>query len=83
MSRLAPAVDLARINEELGHDAAGLVRWAVGLGLSNIVTTNFRPFEAVILHLLTQSANINNNARIFSANSLQLRNEDQCASQHQ
>ncbi|WP_120967317.1 phosphoadenosine phosphosulfate reductase family protein [Comamonas sp. lk] len=55
MSRLAPAVDLARINEELGHDAAGLVRWAVGLGLSNIVTTNFRPFEAVILHLLTQA----------------------------
>ncbi|MEG0053830.1 MAG: phosphoadenosine phosphosulfate reductase family protein [Comamonas sp.] len=55
MSRLAPAVDLARINEELGHNAAGLVRWAVGLGLSNIVTTNFRPFEAVILHLITQA----------------------------
>ncbi|MEG0447060.1 MAG: phosphoadenosine phosphosulfate reductase family protein, partial [Comamonas sp.] len=55
MSRLAPAVDLARINEELGHDAAALVRWAVGLGLPNIVTTNFRPFEAVILHLLTQA----------------------------
>ena len=46
--------ELARVNAELGHDAAGLVRWALGLGQTSIVTTNFRPFEAVILHLVTQ-----------------------------
>ena len=48
------AEEIARVNAELGHDAAGLVRWALGLGQSSIVTTNFRPFEAVILHLVTQ-----------------------------
>ena len=52
-----PAVtpqELARVNAELGRDAAALVRWALGLGQTSIVTTNFRPFEAVILHLVTQ-----------------------------
>ena len=47
-------LDLARINAEMGHDAQGLTRWALGLGQRAIVTTNFRPFEAVILHLVTQ-----------------------------
>ncbi len=48
------AFDLARVNGELGHDAAGLVHWAAGLGQRAIVTTNFRPFEAVLLHLVTR-----------------------------
>jgi phosphoadenosine phosphosulfate reductase len=47
-------IDLARVNAELGRDAQGLVAWALGLGKSAIVTTNFRPFEAVILHMVTQ-----------------------------
>jgi len=47
-------IDLARVNAELGHDAQGLVAWALGLGKSAIVTTNFRPFEAVILHMVTR-----------------------------
>ncbi|WP_312306384.1 phosphoadenosine phosphosulfate reductase family protein, partial [Pulveribacter sp.] len=47
-------LDLARVNAELGRDAPGLVRWALGLEQRAIVTTNFRPFEAVILHLVTQ-----------------------------
>ncbi len=47
--------DLARINADLGHDAPALVRWATGLGLRSIVTTNFRPFEAVILHMVAQA----------------------------
>ncbi|WP_272970200.1 phosphoadenosine phosphosulfate reductase domain-containing protein [Comamonas terrigena] len=55
MSQLAPALDLARINTELGRDAQALVRWAVGLNQPTIVTTNFRPFEAVILHLVAQA----------------------------
>ena len=47
-------LDLTRINAEIGHDAQALTRWALGLGQRAIVTTNFRPFEAVILHLVTQ-----------------------------
>ena len=48
-------LNLSAVNAELGHDAAGLVRWAVGLGQPTIVTTNFRPFEAVILHMVSQA----------------------------
>ena len=48
-------LDLARVNAELGRDADALVRWALGLGRRAIVTTNFRPFEAVILHLVTRA----------------------------
>ena len=51
----APALDLAQINAELGRDAQALVNWAVGLGQATIVTTNFRPFEAVILHMVTRA----------------------------
>ena len=47
-------IDLAQINADLGHDAPALVKWALDLDLSAIVTTNFRPFEAVILHLVTR-----------------------------
>lgn len=47
-------IDLAHVNAELGRNAPGLVNWALGLGQPAIVTTNFRPFEAVILHLVTQ-----------------------------
>ena len=49
------SIDLAHINATLGHDAQGLVDWAVGLGRPAIVTTNFRPFEAVLLHLCTRA----------------------------
>lgn len=48
------AIDLAQINARHGHDAPALVAWALGLGQKAIVTTNFRPFEAVILHLVTR-----------------------------
>jgi len=47
-------LDLARINAELGNDAEKLVEWALSLGKKAICTTNFRPFEAVILHMVTQ-----------------------------
>ena len=46
--------DLTRVNTELGGNAQGLVEWALGLGQPAIVTTNFRPFEAVILHMVTR-----------------------------
>ncbi|MFO6419558.1 phosphoadenosine phosphosulfate reductase family protein [Hylemonella sp. W303a] len=48
------AADLARVNAQHGHDAPALVAWALGLNKTAIVTTNFRPFEAVILHLVTR-----------------------------
>ncbi|MGN1056480.1 MAG: phosphoadenosine phosphosulfate reductase family protein [Comamonas sp.] len=47
-------IDLAAINAQFGHDAPALVRWALGLNQRAIVTTNFRPFEAVILHMVSQ-----------------------------
>jgi phosphoadenosine phosphosulfate reductase len=47
-------IDLARVNAELGRDAQGLVAWALDLRKPAIVTTNFRPFEAVILHMVTR-----------------------------
>ncbi|WP_437882122.1 phosphoadenosine phosphosulfate reductase domain-containing protein [Pseudomonas sp. LRF_L74] len=47
-------LDLERINAELGNDAEKLVAWALGLGKTAICTTNFRPFEAVILHMVTR-----------------------------
>ena len=48
-------LDLEHINAELGPNAQGLVDWAIGLGQPAIVTTNFRPFEAVILHMATRA----------------------------
>ena len=47
--------NLAEVNADLGRDAPALVRWALGLGQRAIVTTNFRPFEAVILHMVTRA----------------------------
>ena len=46
--------DLTRVNADLGHNAQGLVEWALALSQPSIVTTNFRPFEAVILHMATR-----------------------------
>lgn len=47
-------LDLAAINATLGQDAQALVRWALNLNRKAICTTNFRPFEAVILHMVAQ-----------------------------
>ncbi|MBF6630269.1 MAG: phosphoadenosine phosphosulfate reductase family protein [Comamonas sp.] len=47
-------IDLSKVNAVLSHDAEALVQWALGLGQATIVTTNFRPFEAVILHMVTR-----------------------------
>ena len=55
MSPSPLALDLARINADLGRDAPGLVQWALDLGQRAIVTTNFRPFEAVILHMCSRA----------------------------
>ena len=48
-------MNLSQINADLGRNAQGLVDWAVGLQQPAIITTNFRPFEAVILHMVTRA----------------------------
>jgi phosphoadenosine phosphosulfate reductase len=45
---------LVSINQELGNESEALVRWALEQGERPICTTNFRPFEAVILHMVTR-----------------------------
>ena len=49
--------DLTRANAELRHQSPlDIVRWAVArAGGRALVSTNFRPYEAAILHLATQA----------------------------
>ncbi|MGH8539306.1 MAG: phosphoadenosine phosphosulfate reductase family protein, partial [Stenotrophobium sp.] len=49
------SLDLDAINRDLGNDPQELVNWAAGLKRKAICTTNFRPFEAVILHMCAQA----------------------------
>lgn len=46
--------DIDAINRDLSHDPEALTRWALSLNKHAICTTNFRPFEAVILHMVSQ-----------------------------
>ncbi len=45
---------LEAINNEFANNPQGLVEWALTQGSRPICTTNFRPFEAVILHMVSQ-----------------------------
>mgnify|MGYP000202722990 CR=1 FL=1 len=48
-------IDVAKANAELaGQHPQSIIEWATDLGGKTIVTTNFGPYEAVILHLATQ-----------------------------
>src|SRR5471032_2463238 len=51
------STDLTRWNAELrGKPPLEIVRWAVAQAAGRaIVSTNFRPYEAVVLHLATQA----------------------------
>ncbi|WP_299257204.1 phosphoadenosine phosphosulfate reductase family protein [uncultured Kushneria sp.] len=49
------SLNIDEINERLGNDPQALVEWALSLDKRPICTTNFRPFEAVILHMVTQA----------------------------
>ncbi len=49
------SIDLAAANALLaGKTPQEIVRWALAQSDQPLVTTNFRPYEAVILHLVTQ-----------------------------
>ncbi|WP_394424316.1 phosphoadenosine phosphosulfate reductase family protein [Vreelandella stevensii] len=45
---------LEAIHQKYADDPQGLIEWAFRQGERPICTTNFRPFEAVILHMVTQ-----------------------------
>ncbi|GGC80230.1 phosphoadenosine phosphosulfate reductase family protein [Vreelandella lutescens] len=45
---------LEQINHDFANNPQGLIEWAFSQGERPICTTNFRPFEAVILHMVTQ-----------------------------
>ncbi|WP_328717160.1 phosphoadenosine phosphosulfate reductase family protein [Halomonas elongata] len=49
---MEPQLDV--INRDLGNDPEALIRWALDQGSRPICTTNFRPFEAVILHMVAR-----------------------------
>lgn len=42
------------VNRDFANNPQGLIEWAFQQGSRPICTTNFRPFEAVILHMVTQ-----------------------------
>ena len=48
-------LDLKKINEELQHKSPKeIISWALSIAQNPLVTTNFRPYEVVILHACTQ-----------------------------
>ncbi|HDZ45769.1 hypothetical protein LCGC14_0191610 [marine sediment metagenome] len=48
------SAELEAINRDFANNPQELVKWALGQGSRPICTTNFRPFEAVILHMVSQ-----------------------------
>ena len=49
------SIDLAQANKDLeGKSAEEIVAWALAQAKNPIITTNFRPYEAVILHMVAQ-----------------------------
>ena len=50
-------IDITAINTKLHNDTPqSIIEWAIGLGKKTIVTTNFGPYEAAILHMTTKVA---------------------------
>jgi phosphoadenosine phosphosulfate reductase len=47
-------INIDEINRKYGHSPQQLIEWALALEKPAICTTNFRPYEAVILHMVTQ-----------------------------
>ncbi|WP_048307975.1 phosphoadenosine phosphosulfate reductase family protein [Halomonas sp. PR-M31] len=47
-------LDIDALNAQFNENPEGLVHWALSLDKRAICTTNFRPFEAVLLHMVTR-----------------------------
>ena len=51
-------IDLKAANEQLKNKTPKeVVKWALDMGLKPVITTNFRPYEGAILHLVTSLNN--------------------------
>ncbi|CAL2075278.1 Phosphoadenylyl-sulfate reductase (thioredoxin) [Tenacibaculum sp. 190524A02b] len=51
-------MNLVEVNEQLkGKTPQEIVKWALSIAKKPVVTTNFRPYEAAILHLVTSLEN--------------------------
>jgi len=51
------ALNLPRANQQLASSSAqDVVQWALGLGGKTLLTTNFGPQEAVLLHMVSQES---------------------------
>lgn len=46
-------LDLDRVNAELGNNSEALLDWALGLGRRVVTTSNFAPYAAVLLHMVS------------------------------
>lgn len=47
-------IDVDELNRKYAHNPQQLIEYALQLGKPAICTTNFRPYEAVMLHMVTQ-----------------------------
>lgn len=48
-------MDTREINQKLNRKSpTEIVEWAIGISKNPIITTNFRPYEGALLHLVTQ-----------------------------
>lgn len=55
MSQLHPNLDLEQANQSLhAQTPEHIVAWALSQAKNPIITTNFRPYESAILHLIAQ-----------------------------
>lgn len=55
MSQLHPNLDIDQANQELkGKSPEQIVAWALTQAKNPIITTNFRPYESAILHLVAK-----------------------------
>jgi len=55
MGKIMKHINIEQINEDLkGKSPTEIITWALSVAKNPLVTTNFRPYEVVILHACTQ-----------------------------
>jgi phosphoadenosine phosphosulfate reductase len=51
-------MNIEEVNNELRHKSpTEIIQWALGLNKKTVITTNFRPYEGVILHAVSRVKN--------------------------
>ena len=62
------SLNIDQINEELkGKSPLEIVKWAIHFAVKPVITTNFRPYEAAILHVVTQAKKDINVIKMFES----------------